>query len=153
MQDLSGWASFVAHVAQTTNTVEISKRTRINQSTIYRWLYQPGAEPRPAHAARFAQTYGVEVLRAFVAAGWISREEAGVTLEEERPAEHYTTPELEKSIRRLVSELASRSDPRLMDGRPTPGEQAEVHLWWQNNEGAMHDTSVVDAAARDEDRD
>lgn len=153
MPELTGWAAFVANVAETENTNEIAKTTGINQSTIYRWLHAQG-EPKPVHAARFAQTYGVDVLLAFVAAGWITDEQAKVTPEIVRPVEHMTVEGIAVQVNRLVTELINRSDEGLRGGRPTDGELAEARLWWQHNDDDMHDDGVVaDLAARDEDRD
>lgn len=73
---MTSWAKYVERVAGTDVSTEIAKATGINQSSVYRWL-KDGAVPSTAHAARFAQAYGRNVLEAFVAAEFLTAEEAG----------------------------------------------------------------------------
>lgn len=71
------WAGYVARVTRGENQVTVAARTGINQSTVGRWLR--GSRPGDCtQVAGFARTYGGNVLEAFVAAGYITADEAGV---------------------------------------------------------------------------
>lgn len=157
MSEPTAWARYVAYVARTANTSEIAKTTGINQSTVYRWL-NDGSEPKPAHAARVAQVYGDHVLRAFVAAGWITEEQAQFApAAAEQPVEHLTNQGLTRQLDRLILEMSYRLDENYADGRPTEGELAEVHLAFRHMDeetavaADQSDEAVPDLAARDED--
>lgn len=94
------WRSYVRRLSDGDNQVTISKRTGIDQGTISRWLRD--GTPSPAHAAKFAQTYGGSVLEAFVAAGFLTPEEAGAP------------PRVDVAFEEIVE-----ADPRLSDGAKT----------------------------------
>jgi transcriptional regulator with XRE-family HTH domain len=126
---MTTWATYVARVARTDVSTEIAKATGINQSSIYRWLKEE-ATPTTAHAARFAQIYGRNVLEAFVAAGFLSAEEAGVP-----PAPEVDLTEVS------AEELAREVTRRLTDD--TPG--ASIHEFPARSGSA---TETSDAADR-----
>jgi hypothetical protein len=71
---MSTWSDFVLKVASEDGSSAISNKTGINQSSIYRWINND-ATPSPAHAAKFATTYGADVLDAFVAAGYVTEDD------------------------------------------------------------------------------
>jgi transcriptional regulator with XRE-family HTH domain len=73
----TAWARYVRRTSDGATGSEIEQRTGIAQSTVSRW-FTGGRMPMPAHAAKFAQSYGGNVLEAFVAAGFLTEEEAGV---------------------------------------------------------------------------
>jgi transcriptional regulator with XRE-family HTH domain len=108
---MTTWGDYVTRISKTSVTTEIAKATGINQSSVYRWLRED-AIPTTAHAARFAQTYGRNVLEAFVAAGFLTREEAGMPTD----VDLTTIP---------ASDLAREVTRRLVD---TPG--ATIHEFW-----------------------
>lgn len=58
--------------------VAVSQKTGIDQTTISRWLRGVTTPDSPATVAHFAQCYGANVLEAFVAAAFLTREEAGM---------------------------------------------------------------------------
>jgi transcriptional regulator with XRE-family HTH domain len=70
------WARYVRRTSGDAGGSEIEQKTGIGQSTVSRWF--TGTTPSPAHAARFAQAYGANVLGAFVAAGFLTEDEAGI---------------------------------------------------------------------------
>lgn len=70
------WSRYVRRTSGNASGSEIEKKTGIGQSTVSRWF--SGTVPTPAHAAKFAQSYGGNVLEAFVAAGFLTPDEAGV---------------------------------------------------------------------------
>lgn len=71
------WARYVRRISGGVGGSEIEKKTGIHQSNISRWL-NDGTTPQPAQAAKFAQSYDANVLEAFVAAGFLTEEEAGM---------------------------------------------------------------------------
>ena len=71
------WPEYVRRLSRGDNQVAIESRTSIDQGTVSRWL-RGKTTPSPGQAAKFAQSYGGNVLEAFVAAGFLTAEEAGV---------------------------------------------------------------------------
>jgi transcriptional regulator with XRE-family HTH domain len=71
------WPEYVRRVSRGDNQVAIEARTSIDQGTVSRWL-RGKTTPSPAQAAKFAQSYDGNVLEAFVAAGFLTAEEAGI---------------------------------------------------------------------------
>ena len=71
------WPEYVRRLSRGDNQVTIEARTSIDQGTVSRWL-NGKTTPSPAQAAKFAQSYDGNVLEAFVAAGFLTAEEAGV---------------------------------------------------------------------------
>lgn len=61
--------------------VDVAHKTGIDQTTISRWLNSEGHSQRvtPQGVAAFARGYGRSVLEAFVVAGFLTAEEAGIT--------------------------------------------------------------------------
>jgi transcriptional regulator with XRE-family HTH domain len=70
------WPEYVRRLSRGDNQVAIEARTSIDQGTVSRWL-RGKTTPSPAQAAKFAQSYEGNVLEAFVAAGFLTAEEAG----------------------------------------------------------------------------
>ena len=71
------WPEYVRRLARGDNQVAIERTTGVRQSTVSRWL-KGQTTPTPAEAAKFAQGYRGNVLEAFVAAGLLTEEEAGL---------------------------------------------------------------------------
>ena len=71
------WPGYVRRLSRGDNQVAIEARTSIDQGTVSRWL-RGKTSPSPAQAAKFAQSYDGNVLEAFVAAGFLTAEEAGI---------------------------------------------------------------------------
>lgn len=73
------WADYVASVVGGRTQMQVERETGIAQTTISRWRSSEGAtkKPQPAQVARFAQVYGRNVIEAFVAAGLLTKEDAG----------------------------------------------------------------------------
>ena len=71
------WPEYVRRLSQGDNQVAIESRTSIDQGTVSRWL-RGKTSPSPAQAAKFAQSYDGNVLEAFVAAGFLTAQEAGI---------------------------------------------------------------------------
>lgn len=112
------WARYVRRISGDAGGSEIEKRTGIRQSNISRWLNE-GTTPQPAQAAKFAQAYEANVLEAFVAAGFLTDEEAGMP---PRPAVDFYM---------------------IVDDDTTLSAQAKVHL--KNQYGLLRSASQVSA--------
>ena len=67
------WAYVQRHSRRSTN-VAIAAAVGFTASSVGRWKV---STPDPAHTAAFARSYGRPVLEAFVAAGYLTPEEAG----------------------------------------------------------------------------
>lgn len=72
------WSEYVKHLVNGDTQVAVSQKTGIDQTTISRWLRGVTTPDSPGTVAHFAQCYGANVLESFVAAGFLTREEAGM---------------------------------------------------------------------------
>jgi transcriptional regulator with XRE-family HTH domain len=70
------WWKYVQDTAGPANPSDISRRVGISQSAVTRWQI---SSPKPETVAAFARAYERPVLEAFVAAGFLTDEEAGIT--------------------------------------------------------------------------
>lgn len=73
---MTTWAAYVRRLIGSDTQAAVEARAGIHQTTVSRWL--KGQTPQPGEAARLAQAYGGNVLEAFVAAGFLTEEEAGI---------------------------------------------------------------------------
>ena len=71
-----GWPAYVRAIGGDVNS-DIARRVGISQPSVSRWF--GGTIPDPTTAARFARAYGRPVLEAFLAAGFLTLEDAGET--------------------------------------------------------------------------
>ena len=99
------WWDYVQRIAGTASPSEISRRTGIGQSSIGRW---GGASPKPESVATFAEAYGRPVLEAFIAAGFLTEEQAKVTKVAVDAADLDTKALIEK-LHQFADELARRA--------------------------------------------
>jgi transcriptional regulator with XRE-family HTH domain len=78
------WGDYVAKVIGADRQSDVARKTGIDQTTISRWLSRsPRSERRISSqsVAAFARGYGRPVLEAFVAAEFLSPEEAGLKID------------------------------------------------------------------------
>jgi transcriptional regulator with XRE-family HTH domain len=115
------WARYVRRISGGAGGSEIEKKTGIRQSNISRWLNE-GTIPQPAQAAKFAQSYGANVLEAFVAAGFLTEEEAGIP---PRPGVDFYA---------------------IVDEDPNLSQQSKIHL--KNQYGLLRAASAHGRAAQ-----
>lgn len=82
---------------------DVARKTGIDQTTISRWLNPQGGSPRISSqsVAKFARGYERPVLEAFVIAGFLTAEEAGMTT-----AEPHDLGQVDDAV--LVAELQRR---------------------------------------------
>lgn len=69
------WWGYVKSVAPHDTNATIAKRVGVSAPSVSRWQGKNSADP--ATAAAFARAYGRPVLEAFVAAGFLTADEAG----------------------------------------------------------------------------
>ena len=94
------WIKYVGSVTGGETQAVIGQRAGVSAATISRWSV---AAPRPENVAAFARAYERPVLEAFVAAGFLTQEEAG-----ERP---FAKADLSSfSNEELLQEIGSRLD-------------------------------------------
>lgn len=79
------WREYVLRVIGDDRQVDVSRKTGIDQSTISRWLKDDDSADRrvsiaPPAVRAFAHGYGQQVLEAFVVAGFLTTEEAGMKM-------------------------------------------------------------------------
>jgi len=129
---MSDWAKYVDSLTQGESQDAVGAKVGVAGSTISRW--RSGSRPgKPAEVAAFAVTYGRNVLEAFVAAGFLTPEQAGMP---PTPAINLTEipgPELAKEVsRRLVDTPGASihrfparagSDPETSDGADRTDQQ------------------------------
>lgn len=74
------WHEYVRQVVGTDRQVVVAQKTGIDQTTISRWLRPSGDAGRISsqNVAKFARGYSIPVLQAFVVAGFLTAEEAGI---------------------------------------------------------------------------
>lgn len=97
------WDEYVRRVIGDDRQVDVAQKTGIDQTTISRWLSSDPAKSRRLSSqsvAAFARGYGLSVIEAFVVAGFLTPDEAGMK---------SGLPDLSKLTKReLIDELDRR---------------------------------------------
>lgn len=100
-----GWSEYVALVVGTDRQTDAAHKTGIDQTTISRWLKpETSSMRRTSQSVRaFARGYGRPVLEAFVVAGFLTEDEAGVQIDTALPdlgsvASHDLIAELDRRL-------------------------------------------------------
>lgn len=120
------WWEYVVRTSGTTSPKEMADRTGIDAPSFSKW--KSGAIPKAETAARFARAYNANVLAAFVAADFLTPEEAG-----ERPAGRpslgdFTGDELIEEMRRRLHDFTPRDR-----SKPDPDEDLPPSDWRRRN--------------------
>lgn len=87
------WGLYVARFGQGLTQSQVGERAGVDQATVGRWLKGTKVPTSPGSVAALARSFGRNPLEAFVAAGFLTAEEAGRGLA--------------KSSQKLLAELAS----------------------------------------------
>ena len=111
VEGMTWWAYVQRHSAGAPNA-HIARAVGITPPSVGRWS-KPGVGPDPAQAAAFARAYGRPVLEAFIAAGFLTPDEAG-----ERPSAPPSLASLDDDD--LLDEVRRR-----MHGGSSEGRQPE----------------------------
>lgn len=115
------WSTYVTRLTRGETQQQVADRIKVaDQTTVGRWRKGTTTPRDTAVVAAFAQAYGGNVLEAFVAAGFLTREEAGM------PPLHGVDFET------------------LVDDDDALSENAKVHL--KNQYGLLKAASAVDRA-------
>ncbi|VEW13511.1 Uncharacterised protein [Brevibacterium casei] len=110
------WNDYVARVAEGETQATIAAKLGVSGPTVSRWKK---FGPRPENVSTFARAYGRPVLEAFVAAGYLTPEEAGETPTAAPSLASLTDDE-------LVRELTRRLKKAGEDDASTPLTRAGV---------------------------
>lgn len=110
------WNDYVARVAEGETQATIAAKLGVSGPTVSRWKK---FGPRPENVSTFARVYGRPVLEAFVAAGYLTPEEAGETPTAAPSLASLTDDE-------LVRELTRRLKKAGEDNASTPPSHAGV---------------------------
>lgn len=94
------WVNYVSSVVGTDTQATIGMKTGVSAATISRWSV---FAPKPENVAAFARAYQRPVLEAFIAASFLSEEEAG-----QQPTVRPSAASL--SNEELLQELRGRLD-------------------------------------------
>lgn len=95
------WWTYVMDVSGGGSAAEIAKRVGISGPSVSRWR---DSAPKPENVAAFTRAYGRPVLEGFVAAGFLSKKEAG-----EQPAGKPSLADLSND--ELLMEIGRRMTP------------------------------------------
>lgn len=118
------WWDYVQDVSARASQIEISKKTGISAATVSRWQR---SQPQPDSTATFAKAYGRPVLEAFVAAGYLSLEDAGATVTVPDIGQLSADDLLAEVRRRMREEVVGNAEhPAPMS--PTGGSPVTRHL-------------------------
>lgn len=110
------WREYVLAVVGDDQQVDICDKTGIDQGTVSRWL-RPKEGGRPPSvsiqsARAFAKGYGVSTMEAFLVAGLITEEEAGMRVSPLAvPVSGMSNSELSRLLRAVTSEVRRRLIP------------------------------------------
>ena len=98
------WADYVKSVAGTDTQAVIGQKTGVSAATISRWSV---FAPKPENVASFARAYRRPVLEAFIAAGFLTEEEA-----KQQPAAKTSSASLsnDELLKELEVRLSRQSD-------------------------------------------
>lgn len=111
------WWAYVTRLSGGATNVEVAAAVGISPPSVSRW--KTGSNPDPKQAAAFARAYGRPVLEAFVAAGFLTSEEA-----RQRPSAAPSLAQLSDDD--LLAEVASRmkggSDAGQAEAEKSPGD-------------------------------
>lgn len=104
------WWQYVQRVARTSRQRDITDVTGVDATEVTRW--KRGKVPSPDKAAAFARGYKVPVLEAFVAANFLTADEAGVSPDAEPDFTLLTNDDLLELVRaRMLEDVDMPREP------------------------------------------
>jgi len=136
------WSSYVQDLTRGEPQDKVGKKVGVDGSTVHRWR-KKGARPgKPVEVAALAVAYGGNVLEAFVAAGYLTPEQAGVP---PKAAPDWSVVSNEE----LLEQVAVRLDPDAVRG-PREGRRTAVSAPAGNSSVAMAAHEDVSIAGEQE---
>ncbi len=143
VEGMTWWAYVQRHSAGAPNA-HIARAVGITPPSVGRWS-KPGVGPDPAQAAAFARAYGRPVLEAFIAAGFLTPDEAG-----EKPSAPPSLVSLDDDD--LLDEVRRRMHGGSSEGRQPEDQEINVRSLDDHRRSRLiEDAQQVDAAAAPED--
>lgn len=100
---MNTWSEYVRSLAGTEPQESVGEKVGVSGSTISRWR-NGKSKPVPAEAASFAVKYGGNVLEAFVAAGFLTDEEAGIQPPVRATLDDVPTVDLAREVARRLGD-------------------------------------------------
>jgi transcriptional regulator with XRE-family HTH domain len=97
------WREFLGKATQGDDQSVIAKRTAVDQSTVSRWV-TTGRPGKVENVVKLARAYNVPVLQAFLAAGFLTEEEANVRPSAAPDYSQLTNDELLELVRARMRE-------------------------------------------------
>lgn len=119
------WREFVVATMGADQQQEAAAKASLNASTISRWL-NTGKPGEATNVAAFARAYGTSVLEAFVAAGFLSADEAKARPQRAPDFTQLTNDELLELVRARMREEGEGHGNRPAANKPPeagPGNQ------------------------------
>lgn len=116
------WIDYVRSTAGSDKNAAIAYKSGVTEATVSRWSK---SAPKPDSVAAFARAYGRPVLEAFIAAGYLTPEEAN-----EQPAARPSLADLPNDeliaeiARRLKAEDHDHDTAPPVSSRPSPAPEA-----------------------------
>lgn len=95
------WAGYVRRVTAGMTQVQASDTTGVAQTAISRWLRGGTDAPRAEYVVAFARALGQNPVEALIAAGYLTKQEAGVPASRS-PISDYSNDELLEELGRRV---------------------------------------------------
>jgi hypothetical protein len=113
---MDDWSRYVHELTRGEPQDAVGRKAGVNGSTVHRW--RNGSRPgRPAEVAALAVAYGGNVLEAFVAAGYLTAEQAGVP---PKAAPDWSTVTNEELLEQVAVRLRPDAAARSGDGDRGP---------------------------------
>jgi len=116
---VNAWTEYVLAVVQPgERQVDIARRTGIDQTTVSRWLNGEQRSITSTAVAKFARAYERPVLEAFIVAGFITEDEAGVKRSDLIDWTRVTDAEILRELRRRMVVSEDSNSARRGPSRP-----------------------------------
>lgn len=106
---MNAWWAYVTEKSGSDAAPPIARKLGIDQSTVNRWRT---SIPQPERVALFARTYGRPVIEAFVAAGFLTAEEAGQKVEPIVDADVLSDEDLVAQVAKRLARSRDVGEPR-----------------------------------------
>lgn len=118
----STWTEYVRSVVEPNERqIDVARRTGIDQTTVSRWMSDGERKTITSQAvAKFARAYNRPVLEAFVVAGFLTEQEAGLKVSDVIDWRKVTNRELLEELHQRIDQLDEdwfQPDPQQANAR------------------------------------
>lgn len=106
---MSDWEAWVRVTTNRATSRQIGQRIGRSHTTALKWMHDPVS---PEAVIALARAYNADLLRAFVAAGWLDEADLQLTMEEalQKVASHKLTGELHRRAVKAYEKLRAEAD-------------------------------------------